>query len=99
MAPECYIAEGKHFSFKTDVWAFGVYIHEVLTGTEPYRGMDLTTIAARVQARMLRPEVPAGTHHVLADIMKRTWAFEPSERPSMHDIFTITHRFFEGGCI
>jgi Tol biopolymer transport system component len=46
MAPEQ--ARGKAVDKRADIWAFGVLLHELLTGKRPFQGEDVTEILASV---------------------------------------------------
>ncbi len=46
MAPEQ--ARGKVVDKRADIWAFGVLLHELLTGKRPFQGEDITEILASV---------------------------------------------------
>src|SRR5205814_1281243 len=61
MAPEQ--AKGKPVDKRADIWAFGCVLYEMLTGTRPFAGEDVTdTLAAIVRAdphwTALPPETP-----------------------------------------
>lgn len=92
MAPECF--SHKQYSFKTDVWSFGVLISEMVCRAEPYPGMDLLDVAIGIKSRQLRPSLPAGAPIQLQELTARCWAFEPDERPSMAHVFDLLHRFW-----
>jgi eukaryotic-like serine/threonine-protein kinase len=62
MAPEQ--ARGRATDKRTDIWAFGCVLYEMLTGSRPFGGDDVTdTIAAVVRGEpdwsALPPELPA----------------------------------------
>ena len=86
MAPE---ALKKQYSFKTDCWAFGVLIFELLTLSEPYAGKDLLEIAWEVRTLELRPEIPKEGPPVLLDLLERCCSFAPESRPEMAHVAVL----------
>ena len=81
LAPEA-IERGR-FSEKTDVWAFGVTMWEILTyGKIPYfeipRDEDVITHVLGVE----RLQRPGGCPRLLWSIVERCWAASPKARPT-----------------
>lgn len=81
MAPEQWKGEAQ--DERTDVWAAGVMLYELLTGQLPYPGENLAELRARVTSqepvlspRLLRPELPQALEPLLA----RALAKNPAER-------------------
>jgi eukaryotic-like serine/threonine-protein kinase len=67
---------------RTDIWAVGVLLYELLAGREPFPGDSWGTITVEICTRTptplrdLRPDVP----HELADIVARCLAKSPEDR-------------------
>ncbi|CAE6399658.1 unnamed protein product [Rhizoctonia solani] len=86
-APEL-IEETNSHSEKSDVYALGMTLYEVMTGQLPYYGKsDVLVILLVVQKREPpeRPEsIPDGheTMDNLWELLLRCWSFEPTARPS-----------------
>lgn len=84
MAPE--VLGMQVYSEKADVYSFGIVMWECLTRKLPYSDMLAFQAATRVLTQGLRPEVPRGTHPVLATLIKQCWAPVPDQRPSFTEI-------------
>lgn len=70
MSPEQ--AKGREVDKRTDVWAFGCVIYEMLTGQQAFRGEEVSEILASVIAR--EPDykaLPANLHPRLREILDR----------------------------
>ena len=83
MSPEQ--ARGKTVDKRTDIWAFGCVLFEMLTGTQAFAGDTLTDIVAAVvknepEWSALPPETPPSVRSVLRRCLKK----EPAQR--LHDI-------------
>ena len=79
MSPEQ--ARGRAVDKRTDIWAFGCVLYEMLTGRRAFQGDDITdTIAAVVRSEpnwnALSSEAPAR----IVDIVKRCLAKDPGRR-------------------
>ena len=74
MSPEQ--AKGRPADKRSDIWAFGCVLYEMLTGRRAFDGEDVTdTLAAIVRGepewRALRAETPAAIHRVLRRCLAR----------------------------
>ena len=83
MSPEQ--ARGKLVDKRTDIWAFGVVLYEMLSGARPFRGEDVSLTLASVMksdvdVRTLPHDVPANVRTVLDRCLEK----DPSRR--MRDI-------------
>ncbi|KAG2486592.1 hypothetical protein HYH03_014762 [Edaphochlamys debaryana] len=83
MSPEAF--DGAH-SRASDVFAFGVLLWEMLSGTRPYEGLTPAQIAIGVALQGLRPTWPVDTWPELCAIGQRCLAEDPAERPSFRDL-------------
>lgn len=81
MSPE-HLESSKLVDHKTDIWALGVILYELLSGVRPFVGHNLLVIAESVKANQprplveLRPDVPEELQAVVARCMKSA----PSDR-------------------
>jgi serine/threonine protein kinase/Tol biopolymer transport system component len=83
MSPEQ--ARGKAVDTRTDVWAFGCVMFEMLTGTKPFDGDTLADIVAAIVKN--DPDwwaLPAGTPRSVRSLVGRCLRKDPAER--LHDI-------------
>ena len=79
----------RHFTSKTDVWSFGVYIWEVFTfGRVPYEGIGISNIHDYLAsgARLPMPESLKDQDNIWYEMMEATWKSEPKDRPSFEEI-------------
>jgi len=83
MAPES--LQSKLYSQKTDVWAFGVTVIEVLTREDPWPGME-GFMAATKTLNKETPPFPATVDPGLAQLLKECFVFEPAGRPTFQQI-------------
>ncbi|XP_020837245.1 protein-tyrosine kinase 6 [Phascolarctos cinereus] len=74
------------YSTKSDVWSFGILLHEIFSGGQiPYPGMSNNEAHMKVLGgfRMLRPtKCPASIY----DLMYKCWNLTPEERPSFKSL-------------
>jgi serine/threonine protein kinase len=92
MAPEQLL--GQATSARTDQFAFGVLLYEMLTGRHPFgSGFMPTTIAKTLAAYPEKPEIDNG----LWSIIKRTLEKNPDDRfPSTKDLVAVLSGTFSG---
>jgi eukaryotic-like serine/threonine-protein kinase len=70
MSPEQ--ARGKAVGKRTDIWAFGCVLYELLTGKQTFHGVDITDIlAAVVRAEPDWQALPAATPVKVRDLLRR----------------------------
>jgi Tol biopolymer transport system component len=70
MSPEQ--AQGRTLDRRTDIWAFGCVVFEMLTGTRPFQGDNVTGIlAAVIKQEPDWERLPAGTLPAVASLLRR----------------------------
>ncbi len=86
MAPE--VMNGQSYGMPADVWSWACLGVEVISLEYPYQRRLLTPlqIANEVMKLKLRPDLPEGLGQRMADLLRRCFAFDPSERPSFGEI-------------
>ena len=79
MSPEQ--AKGRPIDRRADIWAFGCVLYEILTGTRPFDGEDVTeTIAAVVRAEPKWDALPATVSPAIRTLLQRCLVKDPRER-------------------
>ena len=88
MAPELYLEDGKRTK-EADIYAFGMVVYEVITGSRPFRqhGRAELPLLAASGSRPERPEDP-----IAGDFGQGTWEFiewcwdqNPQQRPTVKE--------------
>ena len=83
MSPEQ--ARGKAVDKRSDIWAFGCVLYEMLTGKRAFAGDDVSeTLAAVLRAEPDWNLLPANTHGAVRRLLRRCLQKDAKER--MHDI-------------
>src|SRR6266536_3270968 len=96
MSPEQ--AKGKVVDKRSDVWAFGCVLFEMLTGKQSFNGETLTDILASVvRAEPDWSALPAGTPEAIRRLLRRCLTKDPKQR--LRDIgeARITIENFQSG--
>jgi serine/threonine protein kinase len=79
MSPEQ--ARGKAVDRRSDIWAFGCVLYEMLTGHRPFDGSEVTDVLARVLER--EPDyaaLPTHTPEAIRRLIRRCLEKDPRER-------------------
>ena len=70
------------FSIKSDVWSFGIVLHEIITyGSAPYPGMTDYEVKQQIRQGYRMPP-SMGCPGKLYNIMLNCWQVEPENRPT-----------------
>ncbi|KAF1031197.1 MAG: Sensor histidine kinase TmoS [Burkholderia lata] len=103
-APE--VSEGTHVDERSDLYAFGITLFQLLTGTLPYKA---TSTSEWVHAHVaMQPSSPMAIRHdvpaILSDLILKLIAKEPADRyPScetvQHDLERILHEWLASGLV
>ncbi|MDQ1348714.1 MAG: eukaryotic-like serine/threonine-protein kinase, partial [Acidobacteriota bacterium] len=83
MAPEQ--ARGAAVDKRADIWAFGVLLHEMLTGVRLFEGESVVdTLSAVMRQEIDLNRLPAGTPGAIRQLLRRCLERSPKNR--LHDI-------------
>ncbi|XP_077999953.1 uncharacterized protein LOC144452682 [Glandiceps talaboti] len=84
MAPES--LKSDEFSFKTDVWTYGIVLWEIVTlGASPYPGLPNNEISGRIRDGE-QMDKPSHCTEELYAVMQRCWNMKPGRRPSFAEL-------------
>lgn len=86
MSPE--MLKLMRYSTPTDIYSLGIMLWEMLTTEEPYSWVGYWDIGPHV-CEGGRPVIPDDCSERYAELMRRCWARDPSQRPSASEILTI----------
>ncbi|MGH9710695.1 MAG: protein kinase domain-containing protein [Candidatus Acidiferrales bacterium] len=79
MSPEQ--AKGKSVDRRTDIWAFGCVLYEMLTGKMAFSGETVTdTLAAVIKSDPDWTELPAATPHTIRNLLQRCLKTDAKQR-------------------
>ena len=85
MAPEV-LKHNSHYTYKIDVYAFGILAWEIATTKVPYAGMDSQTIIQQVLNNDIRPQLPSDLSPAVRDLITMCWERDPNMRPTFDEI-------------
>ena len=85
MAPEV-LMSAPDYDQKVDVYSFGIFMWELLTGDLPYKNMKQTDIMVGVTMGHLRPPIPDDCPHKIRALIEMCWSQDPAMRPKMSKV-------------
>jgi len=96
MAPEVYNAQTQGaYTFKADVWSFGMVIYELMTLKQPYEDVEMYGVPGLVSSGQ-RPSVPIEREQdlpkELLTIFKQCTMLDPNKRPDIGSLKASFHR-------
>lgn len=76
----------KVWNEKSDVWAFGVLMYEVIAREEPYADLEPVQVAAQVCRDGITLEPPTTFGHDLVELLRECMRWEDTGRPTFRQI-------------
>lgn len=88
MSPE--IMSGKGFyTFKVDVYAYGMVLCELVNQTRPFNKMKNDQIKKLILENDIRPDLPFDMNPELRKLITRCWDRNPEVRPTFNEIVNL----------
>jgi len=90
------VLRGERADARSDVWAFGIVLHELLTGRQPFEGrtpFELTSAVLREPALAMPPGVPTGLRVIRDNCLVK----DPAERYQDGGELLLALRALESG--
>ncbi|RHZ44984.1 hypothetical protein Glove_701g13 [Diversispora epigaea] len=94
MAPE--VLRGEKYTQASDIYSFGMIMWEISTGQLPFSGRAHDVHLAMDICKGHRPPISDLIPKCYSDLICRCWDANPSNRPSIDDIFNIS---MDGWCL
>jgi serine/threonine protein kinase len=77
---------------KTDMWALGCVVIEMLTGFVPWKGTPPLEIMMNVAGKRLAPTIPQEAKGVLSAVLQRCFSHEQISRPTAQEALAMLHQ-------
>ena len=94
LAPEVFT--DNILSPKADIFAFGIFLWELQTCEEPYKGMSTHFIMFQVGMYKMRPDDPKNAPKFYRVLMRECWAQDREKRPPIDDIVDRLEKRYRG---
>lgn len=96
MAPEQF--EGREADARSDIWAFGAVVYELVTGEKAFQGKSYTSLVGAILSTQPKPmSVKPVTPPALERLVLRCLAKDPEDRyQSMRDVVLDLHSIADG---
>ena len=86
LSPE--IITNKPYDSKSDIWALGVLLYELMTFKMPFNAVSLPLLSIKINRGVYQP--PPGIYSSeIKDLLKKCLTLEPEKRPSIDEILKL----------
>lgn len=82
--PEIALGQEEFSAFKVDIWAVGVTLYNMVTGSYPFTGSNLYNLFQNIGAGEFT--IPEGVDQTLADLIRRMLTADPATRCTLTEI-------------
>ena len=86
LSPE--IIKCKPYDAKSDIWALGVLIYEMMTFKMPFNASSLSSLSLKI-IKGVYPPLPRSYSKDLIDLVKRCLSINPKQRPGVESILRL----------
>ena len=80
--------EGKGYTYKVDMWSFGVSLYEMITFNKPFDGRNFPAVILKIIAGKYK-ELPKNVPQDLRNLVNKLLKMNPDERYSAKDILKL----------
>ncbi|RHZ75440.1 hypothetical protein Glove_213g2 [Diversispora epigaea] len=91
MAPELF--KGQSHLYSSDIYSLGMIMWQLTSGHRPFHDQEHGPKLILDILDGKRPEITEDTPKCWADLMKRCWRSDPSQRPTIKEIYKLTDKF------
>lgn len=91
LSPE--LCNSEPYGKKSDIWALGIVLYELMMLTTPFRGKNLQAVSARI-TRGKFPEITGPYSEAIKNMCYSLLRNDPNERPSAKQL--LEHKMFKG---
>ena len=86
LSPE--IISNKPYDAKSDIWALGVLLYELMTFKMPFNAVSLPLLSIKINRGVYK--MPTGNYsNAIKDLLKRCLTLQPEKRPSINEILKL----------
>jgi serine/threonine protein kinase len=91
IAPE--ILNESRYTFKADVYSFGIVLLEMVSNQVPFHGMHPLAVVMAVGTKKKKPSIPQNIHQCLTDLIHGCLEWDPRNRASIATVINALDTF------